>query len=306
MEQVASLARRDGSPEGTAEPPLARRPAVGVRGWPDQLALAVVYLVSVASLVGFATFHLHPELLNRVPGAAAVYGRMFVLAPRVQIALAFLALALFLTRRVGARWLGAFAALYALSLSSELAGTTVGLPFGPYHYTDALGGKLFGHVPLLIPASWFFMALPSYALALRSQPGRARMGRRILVGSLVLLSWDLALDPAMSMVTKYWVWGAEGPYYGMPLLNLAGWYVTGLALMAALAALRADAWVASLPVGWLVAFYGANLLLPLGMSVAAGLWGAVAATAAALIVCWVVTRRREEVDTVRPAAEVRA
>ena len=25
------------------------------------------------------------------------------------------------------------------------AGTTVGLPFGPYHYTDGLGVKLFGH-----------------------------------------------------------------------------------------------------------------------------------------------------------------
>jgi hypothetical protein len=32
----------------------------------------------------------------------------------------------------------------------------------------------------------------------------------------------------------------------------------------------------------MLAFYGANLLLPVGMSVAAGMWGAVAATAAAL------------------------
>jgi hypothetical protein len=55
-----------------------------------------------------------------------------------------------------------------------------------------------------------------------------------------------------------------------------------------------------------VAFYGANLLLPLGMSVAAGLWGAVAATVAALVVCWAVTRRREGGGTVRPPVEVRA
>ncbi len=306
MEQIATTRPRGWSSAGPAEPVIEPGTARVASGWPDNLALAVVYLVTVGSLVGFATFHLNPALLNEVPGAAAVYGRMFVLAPRVQITLAFLALALFLTRRVGARWLGAFAALYVLSLASELAGTTVGLPFGPYHYTDALGGKLFGHVPLLIPASWFFMALPSYALALRSQPGRERVGRRILVGSLVLLSWDLALDPAMSMVTKYWIWGTEGPYYGMPLLNLFGWYVTGLVLMAALALLRADEWVARLPVGWLVAFYGANLLLPFGMNMAAGLWGAVAATVAAMILCWAVTRRREVVvDTARPV-EARA
>lgn len=116
------------------------------------------------------------------------------------------------------------------------------------------------------------------------------MGRRILFGSLILLSWDLALDPAMSLVTKYWIWGTEGPYYGMPLLNLGGWYFTGLVLMAALAMLRADRWVVALPLGWLVAFYAANLVLPVGMSIAAGLWGAVAATGAALFLCWLVLR----------------
>ena len=286
-------------------PPLEQTPRTrsGVPApgpWVDRIALAVVYAVSAASLAGFAVFALHPELLNRVPGAAAVYGRMFVVAPRAQIVLAFAALALFLSRRVGARWLPAFAALYVLSLASELAGTTVGLPFGPYRYTDGLGAKLFGHVPALIPASWFFMALPSYALARRRFPEPARLMRRILVGSLVLLSWDLALDPAMSLVTKYWIWGTEGPYYGMPLLNLAGWYLTGLALMAALAALRADAWVAELSVPWLVAFYGANLLLPLGMSLAAGLWGAVAATLAAIVGCWLLTRRGAEMRRVVP------
>lgn len=274
-------------PSVAAQPPRATR---APRLWVDGIALAVLYAVSAASLAGFATFALHPGLLGRVPGAAEVYGRMVVLAPRAQIVLAFLTLALFLSRRVGARWLGACAALYLLSLGSELAGTTVGLPFGPYRYTDGLGPKLFGHVPVLIPASWFFMALPAYALARRRYPGRPLALRRIVVGSLVLLSWDLALDPAMSLVTKYWIWGTAGPYYGMPLLNLAGWYVTGLALMAALAALQADRWVGELPVGWLVAFYGANLLLPLGMSVTAGLWGAVAATVVALVACWLATR----------------
>src|SRR5687768_7993944 len=243
MDNVAALEQERQPPAAAAHgAPAATGGSVGGR-WVDGIALALVYLVSAGSLAGFATFALHPALLASVPGAAAVYGRMFVLAPRLQIALAFAALALFLARRVGGRWLGAFAALYLLSLASELAGTTVGLPFGPYHYTDGLGVKLFGHVPVLIPASWFFMALPSYALALRRHPDR--VGPRIVVGSLVLLSWDLALDPAMSLVTKYWIWGTEGPYYGMPLLNLVGWYVTGLALMAALAALRTDRWVAA-------------------------------------------------------------
>src|SRR6476620_12197445 len=140
-------------------------------GWLDRVALATVYLVSAFSLAGFATFGRHPERLAGVPVAASVYGWMLLLAPRVQIIVAFAALALVLSRHVGARWTVSFIALYVLSLASELSGTTVGLPFGPYHYTSALGAKWFGHVPLLIPLSWFFMALPSYAVARRRFPG---------------------------------------------------------------------------------------------------------------------------------------
>lgn len=258
--------------------------------WTSRIALAAVYAVSAFSLGGFATFGRHPERLADAPQAAAAYGWILLYAPRVQILVAFLALALVLVRRVQARWVGAFIAVYLLSLASELAGTTIGLPFGPYQYTPALGTKWFGHVPLLIPLSWFFMALPSYALARRRYATRAHLMPRLLAGSLLLLSWDLSLDPAMSLVTSFWVWGTAGPYYGMPLLNLAGWYVTGLVLMVALAWLRADEWIARIPVWWLVAFYGANLLLPLGMSIVAGLWGAVVASLIALIACWLITR----------------
>ena len=237
---------------------------------------------SLLAVAGYATFGVHPGLLARYPGAAGFYAVSFTFFSRAQILLAGAALALFLAVHVRGRWLGAFALLYALSLASELAGTTVGLPFGPYRYTDALGAKWFGHVPLLIPLSWFFMAVPSYALARAALPRGHAPWRRVLLASFVLASWDLSLDPAMSHATAYWVWGAPGPYYGMPLLNLAGWYATGLALMTALAALRADAWIERLPVRWLAGFYAANLLLPLGMILARGLWPAALLTLAAL------------------------
>ena len=76
----------------------------------------------------------------------------------------------------GRRWLAAFATLYAISLAAELLGTSLGIPFGEYSYTPLLGIKWFGLVPLVIPLSWFFMALPSYALALRALPEPGRPG----------------------------------------------------------------------------------------------------------------------------------
>ena len=249
--------------------------------WVEVFALALVYVISVASIAGFATFGLHPDRIARAGVSAETYARILVVAPRGQILLALAALGVVLVRRTGWRWVTAFLVVYAVSLGAELAGTTLGLPFGPYRYTDGLGLKWFGHVPVLIPASWFMMALPSYAIAARRFRGTNDGVRRIALGSLVLLSWDLALDPAMSFTTKYWVWGTVGPYYGMPILNLVGWFVTGVALMIAFSRLRVDRWVDAVPTPWLIAFYGANLLLPVGMSVAAGLWGVVVATGVA-------------------------
>jgi putative membrane protein len=249
----------------------------------SRVALGAFALCTAATLAGYATFGLHPELVARIPGAAAVYGPAFRFFGVGQVCAAGAALLLFLLRHGGSKWMAAFAALYALSLGSELLGTTFGVPFGAYSYTALLGPRWLGRVPLVIPLSWFVMTVPSYALALRALSGEGDGRRRVLLGSLVLVAWDLALDPAMSHATKYWVWGEAGAYYGMPLLNLLGWYLTGVVLMTALEALSAERWVARLPVRWLGAFYLVNLALPLGMSAAAGLWGAVAGTLAGLV-----------------------
>lgn len=274
---------------------LERGPAAG---------LVLLYVFSGVAVVGFASFGLHPGLLARFPSwVGAFYGISFDFFAQAQIWLAAAILSLFLVRHAEGRWLAAFGAVYLISLGSELLGTGVGLPFGEYRYTDALGPKWFGHVPVVIPLSWFFMALPSYAVARAALPGR-RVAR-VVMASLILLSWDLALDPAMSRASAYWVWAEPGAYYGMPWLNLFGWWVTGVALMTAFAALGADRWIDVLPLRWLLAFYGANLLLPLGMSAAAGMWGAVAATLAALLAAGLLARSlAARTVAERPLAEV--
>jgi putative membrane protein len=149
------------------------------------------------------------------------------------------------------------------------------------------------------------MSLPAYAIASHLLRSRDSILARIGIASLILLAWDLALDPAMSSATRYWEWGETGPYYGMPLLNLFGWYVTGIILMAALAWLNRDRWIERLPVRWLAAFYGANLLLALGISAAAGLWLALAITITTLAIIVITTSilgSRDPVPVQRGAA----
>lgn len=253
--------------------------------------LWTLYAFTLISIAGFATFGLHPELLAQVsPSSLEFYAISFRFFAIGQVFLAGLVLLGFLIRHAGLKWLPAFVLLYTLSLGSELLGTTFGIPFGAYSYSDVLKPMWLDKVPVGIPLSWFYMAIPAYALALHALPAKARATSHIAFASLVLLAWDLALDPAMSGATRYWEWGEAGPYYGMPLLNLFGWYVTGIALMTALSLLRTERWLKPLSIRWLGWFYGANLLLPLGMTAAAGMWGAVAATLIVLSLTWALAR----------------
>jgi len=250
----------------------------------DLWLLGALYAFTALALAGFAVYGQDPARLAGLPAwAVGIYGLSFRVFAQGQVVLSAAALIGMLATRVGTRWLAAFSLLYGLSLASELAGTTWGVPFGAYRYTNGLGPAWLGRVPVLIPLSWFCMAIPSWALA-GAVVGRRGSGARIVAGSLILLAWDLSLDPAMSWVTRYWVWSEAGPYYGMPLGNLLGWYVTGLALMSALAVIRADRWLQAVPLTSLAALYVANLLLPIGMNAVAGLSGAVAAGLAPIAV----------------------
>jgi uncharacterized membrane protein len=97
--------------------------------------LAALAGFTIFAVGGFATFGVHPEWLRVSPSGPVVYGAAFVWFARGHLLVAAAALAVVLIRRAAWRWLPAFATIYLLSLSSELAGTTLGLPFGPYAYT---------------------------------------------------------------------------------------------------------------------------------------------------------------------------
>ena len=262
------------------------------RAWLERLFLLGLFALTGMAAAGFAVYALHPERLANVPNGLVVFGEALRFFPPSHIITGVLVLAAILTWRVGRAWLPAAFALYLISLASELLGTTVGLPFGPYRYGDALGMKWLEHVPVLVPASWFMMALPSFALT--SRWVTADRVWRIVIAAALLVSWDLALDPAMSRLMPYWIWGRAGPYYGMPLLNLVGWYVTGAALMWALTLLRVDRWLAAVPTSPLLGIYAANLVLPVIMAAAAGLWPAsvLAVLPIALAACVAATRLR--------------
>lgn len=260
-----------------------------VRG-PEDRALMGLFVFTAVAILGYGVFGLNP---GRIPNVAALYqfysvSFNFFAQAHIWICTAVLVIAL--VRWARWRWVAAFAVVYLLSFLSEFVGTGYGIPFGGYAYTELLGPKLGGRVPVVIPISWFLMALPSYVLALQSFPTPGRAVRRILFASLLLVTWDLALDPAMSFLTPYWRWEDTGPYYGMPWLNLLGWYATGLVIITAIDRMGGTTWGQALPPRWMALYYLAVLLMPLGMLAVAGLWLGVVVTLAGLALAWGIHR----------------
>lgn len=250
---------------------------------PEWIGLMVLLLFTASAILGYWTFGLHPNLIPDNDFARNFFGLSFKLFARGQILVAGIVLAIKLYRHSDPRWLAGFGAVALISFLSEHIGTGYGFPFGGYEYTSLLGYKVGGRVPFVIPISWFLMALPSWVLASMLFPRRGGLIPRIVLGAYFLTAWDLALDPAMSYLTPYWIWENPGPFYGMPWVNLAGWMGTGLVLMGALELLDVRGWTAKLDVRWVLAYYLTVLLMPMGMLAASGIWIPVGVTAAALL-----------------------
>jgi putative membrane protein len=98
-----------------------------------------------------------------------------------------------------------------------------------YHYTDQLDPKFLGLVPYIIPLAWFMMSYPSFVIADRLVPSNWVRWQRILgvaaVTGLVMTAWDLIMDPIM-VAGGNWVWDVKGVYFGIPLQNYWGWWLT--------------------------------------------------------------------------------
>jgi putative membrane protein len=148
---------------------------------------------------------------------------------------------------LGAR--GAVTSLAALAVfgyAIETIGVVTGLPYGPFYYGDALGPRLFGLVPLLLPVSYAPLVIGAVGAAW-SPDAQGRL-LWVLRSALLLTLIDGVLDPGAAAL-GFWVWPEGGAYYGVPFSNYAGWLLSG-ALASALL-LAAGRWGGAPPPGLL-------------------------------------------------------
>lgn len=121
-----------------------------------------------------------------------------------------------------------------VSLLSESVGVLTAAVFGPYRYTSVLGPSFFGLVPYMVPMVWFVLLYPSYVIAEWLVPTAWTPGRRrVAVASLaatVVTAVDMALDPVM-VEAGAWVWQAPGIFFGIPVQNYVGWWLTAFVIL---------------------------------------------------------------------------
>jgi putative membrane protein len=191
---------------------------------------------------------------------------------------------------------------FAISLSAELTGTSTGLPFGPYVYTPLLGYRILGLVPFPIPLSWFYMLYCSLAMCGRLlEPGitQRTKWRWAIVAGLILTAWDVSMDPAMTRATTHWIWHTHGFFYGMPLLNWFGWWLTGTLVSRAMLAIVPPNQFATQvsPSRLPLILYALNGIMPIALCLRHSLWwagilGAIAmALPLSLSSCGIIFRR---------------
>jgi uncharacterized membrane protein len=120
-----------------------------------------------------------------------------------------------------------------VSFIMENLSVETGFPFGDYYYPEQLPGPRIGKVPILIGLAYFGTGYVSWVVAQIITGARFGNGSQIisklslpLAASFFMVIWDLCVDPTNSTMGKNWVWENGGAYFGVPLNNYLGWFLT--------------------------------------------------------------------------------
>ena len=124
-----------------------------------------------------------------------------------------------------------FCITLVVTWSLESLSIVTGFPFGQFVYSDKLGEKI-GHVPIMIFPAYFFNGYLAWTTSqlIWGKQGTGITKKQLFLlpptSALLMVAWNASFDPIMSTLQGYWTWQNGGAYFGVPLSNFAGWFVT--------------------------------------------------------------------------------
>jgi putative membrane protein len=113
----------------------------------------------------------------------------------------------------------------------EYPAVQTAFPFGHYYFSDLMGPKLWG-IPIFLALAYVGMGYLSWMLAVvilggvRNPISGSRVVTLPLIAAFIMVAWDLAQDPVWSTVLHACFWLNGGAYFGVPVTNFLGWYLT--------------------------------------------------------------------------------
>jgi uncharacterized membrane protein len=109
-------------------------------------------------------------------------------------------------------------------------GVRTALPFGPFFYGIPMGPQMFKTLPWAMPLVWVVVILNSRGVArmiLRPWRKNKNYGfRAIALAGVLVLLFDLALEPFATLVKHYWRWvptAVPVTWQGAALVNFLSW-----------------------------------------------------------------------------------
>jgi uncharacterized membrane protein len=144
---------------------------------------------------------------------------------------------------------------YLIAFASEKLSISTGFPYGWYYYIDATSHKelwVWG-VPFFDSLSYVFLTYCSYSTALFILSPLATKGYDLItletrairsswpalvLGAFLQTFLDIIIDPTSHQGHRWFLgqiygYREEGPHFGVPLSNYAGWLLTSFLLVAA-------------------------------------------------------------------------
>lgn len=133
---------------------------------------------------------------------------------------------IFLANKFGIKNIGKILLIMGgFALFIETFGLLTGWPYGQFKYLDLAGWKIAGILPLSLPFAWVPLALAAYSLAVDE-----RNFFKIIKGVLILLLFDLLIDPA-AVEFGLWEYQNKTGFLQVPWSNFVGWLISGTIAM---------------------------------------------------------------------------
>jgi putative membrane protein len=114
-------------------------------------------------------------------------------------------------------------AVFILSVVAETCNIRSSMPFGERLFYDSMQPFLFGTAPLFMPFFWITVSINSFLICrfiyLKTKNNYAVP----LCSALIIVSYDILLEPFGSFINKYWIWNNNF----VPVINFVSWFVIG-------------------------------------------------------------------------------